>query len=75
MSCELNNNNSQLTAKTLLIMNKLEYTSPAVEIINIEVEGIIAFSKPGAEPGSKGVTVSKQAAAKSSPTMDDYNWE
>lgn len=56
-------------------MKRLNYTSPAVELIELEVEGIIAFSKPGNEPGSKSVNVSKQAAPKSSPSMDDYNWE
>lgn len=56
-------------------MKRLSYTSPTIEVIELEVEGIIAFSKPGNEPGSKGVKVTKQAAPNSSYSMDDYNWE
>lgn len=56
-------------------MKQLEYKAPAMEVITLEVEGIIAFSKPGSEPCSKNVKVTKESSINSSYSMDDYNWQ
>ncbi|MFI3240924.1 MAG: hypothetical protein R3Y22_10170 [Bacteroidales bacterium] len=57
-------------------MKKLEYKTPELEIINVEVEGIIANSPalPGADMKSVNTALSIKIS-NSSYSMDDYNWK
>lgn len=56
-------------------MKKLTYKTPAIEVIEIEVEGVImaqsdlmkSAAAPTSDPGSTSST--------SSYTMDVYNWQ
>lgn len=61
-------------------MKRLEYKTPEIEVINIEVEGVIASSGWGinalGDVGTDASSVSsKSSAIKSSYSMDDYNWK
>ncbi len=57
-------------------MNKLNYTAPAIEVIELELEGVIAvsfgstddMSEPTSAKGSSSIDLN-------SYSMDNYNWK